>query len=357
MRFRSSRRDLDALADVKAALSVWQPGNGRLLERALPYIVELLDTEFVGCYLPMRTERGWMLEHGHGHLRMGQTSAVETTARAQLEQVVAAAPPMMRLWSIPHFERNRVISTRETWPKEQWETHPITKIVMPALGFSKDCYDLRVYCAEEGRNLGWCGAYQREPFSQRQRVLFQRLVPTLRSQVANERKLGFAELQAQAFVSAMDAIPYPSYLVDGTANVVHANALAQGAIRSHHRTTRARLSELLRAALSQPSPSTFYQVGDTSISVISAPNCPVHYLIIERIASATLERRVIEASGNWGLTARQREVLRLVAEGETNKEIASRLACSIRAVEHHISGILARAGLRNRAGLMSKLVD
>lgn len=43
-----------------------------------------------------------------------------------------------------------------------------------------------------------------------------------------------------------------------------------------------------------------------------------------------------------GLTARQAEVLQLLAEGLTNTEIADRLFVSLRTIEHHVSAILAK---------------
>lgn len=49
-----------------------------------------------------------------------------------------------------------------------------------------------------------------------------------------------------------------------------------------------------------------------------------------------------------GLTARQAEVLELVAEGLANGEIADRLFLSQRTVEHHISAILGKLGAADR---------
>ncbi|WJV50460.1 response regulator [Streptomyces flavofungini] len=48
-------------------------------------------------------------------------------------------------------------------------------------------------------------------------------------------------------------------------------------------------------------------------------------------------------------TAREVEILRLVAAGATNREIASRLYLSEGTVKNHISRILTRLGLRGRA--------
>ncbi|HSI93446.1 MAG TPA: LuxR C-terminal-related transcriptional regulator [Jiangellaceae bacterium] len=49
------------------------------------------------------------------------------------------------------------------------------------------------------------------------------------------------------------------------------------------------------------------------------------------------------------LTTRESEVLRLVAEGMTNEDIAGRLYISRRTVEHHVSNVFAKLGLASRS--------
>ena len=49
-----------------------------------------------------------------------------------------------------------------------------------------------------------------------------------------------------------------------------------------------------------------------------------------------------------GLTARQLEVLGLIAEGLTNAEIAERLVVSQRTAEHHVAAVLAKLGVVSR---------
>jgi DNA-binding NarL/FixJ family response regulator len=52
------------------------------------------------------------------------------------------------------------------------------------------------------------------------------------------------------------------------------------------------------------------------------------------------------------LTSRERELLQLVAEGYTNKEIASQLCVSVKTVEAHKSNICSKLNVRGSAGLV-----
>jgi DNA-binding NarL/FixJ family response regulator len=52
------------------------------------------------------------------------------------------------------------------------------------------------------------------------------------------------------------------------------------------------------------------------------------------------------------LSTREREVMLLVARGMTNAEVAGRLFLSEKTVKSHVTGILAKLGLRNRAQIV-----
>jgi DNA-binding NarL/FixJ family response regulator len=49
-----------------------------------------------------------------------------------------------------------------------------------------------------------------------------------------------------------------------------------------------------------------------------------------------------------GLTARQAEVLGLLADGLSNADIAARLRLAPKTVDHHVSAVLARLGVTSR---------
>jgi DNA-binding CsgD family transcriptional regulator len=57
------------------------------------------------------------------------------------------------------------------------------------------------------------------------------------------------------------------------------------------------------------------------------------------------------------LTPRQQEVIRLLARGLTNKEIAGELGISAEGVKAHVSRLLLRAGVRNRVALVHNLMS
>ena len=74
-------------------------------------------------------------------------------------------------------------------------------------------------------------------------------------------------------------------------------------------------------------------------------------------AVATLVRdyldgaRLSEPPPGDPLTARELEVVKLIAEGHTSDEIATQLVLSKKTVEHHRANILGKLGMRNRVDL------
>jgi DNA-binding CsgD family transcriptional regulator len=62
-------------------------------------------------------------------------------------------------------------------------------------------------------------------------------------------------------------------------------------------------------------------------------------------------------AGDDRLTAREREVAMLVADGQTNAQIAARLHLSESTVEKHVSRVLGKLGLASRAGIVRLVAD
>ena len=58
-----------------------------------------------------------------------------------------------------------------------------------------------------------------------------------------------------------------------------------------------------------------------------------------------------------GLTDREREVLQLIAEGHTNKEIADLLSLSVRTVQNHRAHIMEKLGMHDRGELIKYAIQ
>ncbi len=67
-----------------------------------------------------------------------------------------------------------------------------------------------------------------------------------------------------------------------------------------------------------------------------------------------LSARVREARKRWGATARELAVLRLVAGGDSNKEIALKLDIHEGTVERHLTSLLRKAKCDSRSRLIAR---
>ena len=102
---------------------------------------------------------------------------------------------------------------------------------------------------------------------------------------------------------------------------------------------RALLAEALRVA------------GDEDAAALEAEAARDSFAALGVVAPATLRR------GRGELTAREVEVLRLVAAGETNKSIAARLVLSERTVDRHVANIFAKLGVSSRAAATARAYE
>ncbi len=77
---------------------------------------------------------------------------------------------------------------------------------------------------------------------------------------------------------------------------------------------------------------------------------------LSRWPSAAIGCSLQPAPSRWvklGITNREADVLRLVAAGRSNKEIAAHLHLSPRTVEKHVENLLRKTGSRSRTQLVA----
>jgi two-component system response regulator NreC len=80
----------------------------------------------------------------------------------------------------------------------------------------------------------------------------------------------------------------------------------------------------------------------------------LHPLIARRLVSEyeSAGARTDDRQRFDGLTERERQVVKLIADGRTNREIAERLHISIKTVETHRTHIMEKLDLHDRAHLV-----
>ena len=78
--------------------------------------------------------------------------------------------------------------------------------------------------------------------------------------------------------------------------------------------------------------------------------------VLDRAARprAALARRLAQLGDMLELSGRQRAVLGELVAGAANKEIASRLGCTVRTVEDHVGVLLRKAAVASRAALVAR---
>jgi DNA-binding NarL/FixJ family response regulator len=102
--------------------------------------------------------------------------------------------------------------------------------------------------------------------------------------------------------------------------------------------------ELARALVGEERPAAAHEVACAARSVFATLGAAPALKLADRFV-ATLGRR----RGPAGLTAREVEILTLVAHGMSNREVAERLVVSEHTVHRHLANAYARLGVSSRA--------
>jgi DNA-binding CsgD family transcriptional regulator len=149
------------------------------------------------------------------------------------------------------------------------------------------------------------------------------------------RLLGAAEA-AYAFVDVPGLVPYRS-LVDRAVNSLR-DSLGQDAFAAAYAAGRGLRTE--------------EAVADALGTALGAYDAGYHEPGVTRRSRTTLP-----LPANHGLTAREVEVLHLLAKGRTNPEISAALLISVKTVERHLANVYAKIGARGRVDAATYAVN
>lgn len=160
------------------------------------------------------------------------------------------------------------------------------------------------------------------------------------------------EDHGEAALSALDvaltAIDAPAFVVDVGGAVLHGNSNAQVLLA---RDRRAVSHSLVRAIAGAPADLAW------DLTPLRGTDRRHGFLAILRVrrGDVAVTDSVRAARERWHLTARQAQVLELVARGFTNALIADSLSIGRGTVEFHLSAIFDKAGVESRAMLIAHI--
>ncbi len=220
--------------------------------------------------------------------------------------------------------------------------NPVAREVYRALGVHTKS-QIRCLVCDGPMLLAWVGGFREEPFGPRERRMLERLVDPVRRRLSVERALDASSYGA-ALDATLDAVSVPAFLVGENHRVLFANEPGV------HLLDKARTEAMTRIALA----TSGVVLEDQAIRVRGRGSATM-WLVLLRSQPAERGRRELAAAvQRWKLTRREGEVLALMARGDANKDIATKLACAVATVEIHVTNVLAKARAESRAQVIAR---
>jgi DNA-binding CsgD family transcriptional regulator len=213
---------------------------------------------------------------------------------------------------------------------------------LPSVSWLIRQHQLRALICEGSTLLAWVGAVDGAGFGPREEALLAATVPALQRRLSLERRLEDAQVTANGFVAALDALAEPAFLVDARGHLQHANREGQAWVERDRREV---MELLIRAARGEAA----------GVRVVPlAGEGPGHLLVIAERIGDEHPRKVERFCDRHHFTPREKQVLALVTRGEPNRRIATELGCSEKTVELHITHLLRKCTVTSRTELVAE---
>ncbi len=208
--------------------------------------------------------------------------------------------------------------------------------------------ELRMLVCDGPMLLAWIGGYRRRFDARDARLLlaFGRLTRrTLRLARALPAGVPWRGVEA-----VLDALETDAFLVRADGRIEVANRLGARRLASDRRTVAAEIAASFVQGSAAGRPFDRHPFGR------AARRSDQLFLLTRSASQASmLEQRVASARERWRLTPRQTMVVRLLATGDANKDVATKLRLSIGSVERHVTSILRKARAESRLALVARL--
>ncbi|HEX7477825.1 MAG TPA: LuxR C-terminal-related transcriptional regulator [Polyangiales bacterium] len=202
---------------------------------------------------------------------------------------------------------------------------------------------LRVLICDGPILLAWVGGFRQTPFEEREKALLAALVPALQRRLSVQRMLLDTNAARLGLPAALDLLGAPAFVARPTGRIAHANVAGRTLFDQDPHGLTARLLSAIDGTH-----------GPSISTPVAAPGLPELFVIVLRDQADGLELRLQRAAAHWKPTRRERDVLRHLAAGDANKEIAVKLACSEANIEHHVTSLLRKARCDGRCRLIAR---
>ena len=338
--FRLGPDDTARLREVGAELDTIRLDGRPVLDVVLPPLRELLRAEGLVAMHPTRAGDGWDLD-----LFAGDGPIAAPGIERRWADFFAHAPERYAWYNaiVPEPEqRNRVLEATERIPRDDFESSRVYTELLEPLKLHRH-RQLRALVCDGPVLLAWFGAFHPEAVDARQTALLQRVVPFVRRRLSLERRLGMTRRGGLAFDAAIDSSGAPTFLVNRNGRAEIASPTAKALIERSPGSVRRRLGEAIAT-----------QRGCCTVARAVGPAANDAFLVILSEPAEVLEARLGAWATRYCLTKREREVLRWVAEGDANKEVATKLGCHEGTVERHVTSLLRKSRCDSRSRLIAR---
>ena len=336
---RLSNDELARLGELKALLGTFVEGAPPVLRELLVPLKELLGAERMVAY-------GLDAVDGSVGVSFLHATGAETLIRKVVEREYAGSvvPGAFNGARPEPVQRNRSLTLPQLFRlSPRYRDNRLRRVAFPEVGMG-GWDQLRVLVCEGDSLLSWVGGFRSEPFTWREQRMLAELTPALRKRLWLERQLDVSEFALAGLDEALALLPGAAFVVQTGGRIVHANPAGRQRLEKDAKATRERIAACLRRPKDE---------GPFQLIPLAARGAPDHALAIERAGAPQPGADPAILARRFGLTPRQTQVLALLLRGYANRSIAADLQCAVNTVEHHVSAVLAKAGVDSRAELLA----
>lgn len=343
-RLQLRTRDVDTVRQIREALSLVRLDDDSGVRALLPAIRELLRIDTVGVYSLRNRTGAWQIDRWDAYGRMVDGRVLLQRTFDRVDDVPLFYNPL----APPPSQRNRVVDAMSWVDRKrpgEWERSRLCVEVMSPLGFAR-AHQPRVLMCDGPTLVGWFGGICHEAPTRRQLRLLGLLAEPMRRRLSAEHRLRAPGYVTAVLDVALEHLGAPALIVSSRGDVYHANAGGQEAFVRERAQLLASFQDVLRHRV----PSVPMEV----IPIRESAGTHCWLVILEAGTVSRIRTAVHLCRTRWELTSRQTTVLEHLMQGLPNSAIASLLGCVERSVEHHVSALLDKAGVDNRAALVAR---